>query len=414
MTIHLERAKILIQQRRVDDAQKELMLALADQPDHGETLYLLAYCFNAKHNTPEALNFIGKAIALQPDNDLYYYLFSRILFDADKLVEAQDKIDHAIELNPFDADYFGVAALIRLNRKEYQSALEKANEGLQIDPENQTCLNTRSTSLVKLNKKAEAFSTIQTALEKDPGNSYTHANYGWGLLEKGDHKKALIHFRESLKLKPDNEYAQSGMVQALKAKYWIYRMFLKYAFWIGNMKGKLQWALIIGFYLGIRLLSTVAQQSPELRKIILPIIILYAVFAISTWIISPLFNIMLLLNPYGRYALKKDERRASYFTGSGLLVALIGLLLYLLLQNELYLLITGYGVTMMIPLASMFHRGRKNKDALKIYAGVMAGTGLIAIYTSFSTGELFNTFSTIYLIAFIAYQWIANALVSRS
>lgn len=414
MTAHLERARILIQQRRIDDAQRELLIALAENPDHGETLYLLAYCFNAKNDTEEALKYIGKAIALQPDNDLNYYLFSRILFEADRLPEAQEKIDQAIHLNPFDADYFGVASLIRLNRKEYQAALDKANEGLKIDPENQTCLNSRSTALVKLNKKTEAFSTIQTALEKDPENSYTHANYGWGLLEKGNHKKALEHFRESLKLKPDNEYAQSGMVQALKAKYWIYRMFLKYAFWIGNMKGKLQWVLIIGFYLGIRLLSTIAQQSPELKKIILPVIILYSVFAISTWIISPLFNIMLLLNPYGRYALKQDERRASYFTGTGLFVALAGLILFLSTGNNLFLLITGYGVTMMIPLASMFHRSGKNKNALKIYAGIMGSIGLIALYMSFSSGELFNAVTTIYLISFIAYQWIANALLSRS
>jgi len=412
MKAHLERAKVLLQHRRPDDAQKELMLALADDPGNAETLYLLAYCFNEKKNTEEALGFIKKAIALQPDRDIYYYMHARILIDDDKYDEGMEQLNQAITLNPYDADYFGLAAAILLNKKDYQAALDKANEGLQIDPENQTCLNTRSTALVKLNKKEEAFTTIAAALEKNPENAYTHANYGWGLLEKGDHKKALEHFRESLKLNPDYEYAQSGMVQALKAKYWVYRLFLKYMFWIGNMKGRLQWVVIIGLYLAVRLLTTIARSSPELKPFIFPIIGLYVTFAISTWIISPLFNILLLMNPYGRYALSKVERLSAYFTGSSLLIAVMGFVLYLVMQNELYLLITIFGITMMIPLASMLRRTKKNYNLL-IYAIGMACVGLVAIGVSFSTGEMFNTFSTIYFVAFIAYQWVANAVYSR-
>lgn len=119
---------------------------------------------------------------------------------------------------------------------------------MEIDAENLSALNARSTALNKLNRKEESFETIQDALREDPNDAYTHANYGWGLLEKGHHKEALDHFKEALANDPSFEYAQLGMLQAIKANNPIYRVFLKYSFWMSNLTAKYQWGVIIGFY----------------------------------------------------------------------------------------------------------------------------------------------------------------------
>ena len=169
---------------------------------------------------------------MSPDSSHLFYIKSRIAIQQEKLNEAEKSIDQAIELHPYYAEYFALLANIKLGRKQFEAALEKANSALEIDAENLLALNTRSTALNKLNRSEESFETIEGALREDPNNAYTHANYGWGLLEKGNHKKALEHFKEALSHDPNFKYAQSGLLEALKASNPIYRMFLKYSFWM--------------------------------------------------------------------------------------------------------------------------------------------------------------------------------------
>ena len=117
------------------------------------------------------------------------------------------------------------------------------------DPENVFCLNTKSTAQLKLGHEEEAFQTVEGALNEDPEDSYTHTNYGWGLLQSGDVPKALHHFKEALRLDPSNNNARSGMIEALKAKYWFYKKFLSYQFWMQKKSSKFQWGFIIGIYI---------------------------------------------------------------------------------------------------------------------------------------------------------------------
>ncbi|MDB5311521.1 MAG: tetratricopeptide repeat protein [Gemmataceae bacterium] len=46
---------------------------------------------------------------------------------------------------------------------------------------------------------------------------------GWALLHARQPAEALTHFREALRLDPTNEWARDGLIEALKARYWVYR-----------------------------------------------------------------------------------------------------------------------------------------------------------------------------------------------
>ncbi|MBA4056756.1 MAG: hypothetical protein C0490_18725, partial [Marivirga sp.] len=319
----------------------------------------------------------------------------------------------AIAFDPHNADYFGMLAAINLKQKEWKHALDNANKGLEVDPANLQSLNSRSAALYKLDKKEEAYATVQEALNQDPENPHTHSNIGWGLLETGDHKKALEHFREALKINPGYDYAKAGLVEALKARYLFYRLFLKYAFWINNFKGKAQWAIILGLYFGVKFLDKISESNEGLAVFLNPIIYLYFAFAISTWIITPLSNLFLRLNVYGRYALSEDEIKASDFVGISLLIGTMGFLVYLFNDDFLYCLIGIFGIGMMIPLATMLTPDKKrSKNILIAYAIFLTLAGLTAIFIQVSTGEV-SIFFPIFTFGVVAYQWIANAFLIR-
>ena len=410
--IRLSKIEILIQQKKFTDAERNLSDLLREDSTNIHFLSLLAEVNLQQDKLDKANSIIDNAIGLSPDNPHLFYIKSRIAILQDKYGEAQKFINQSIELDPYDADYFALLANIQLGRKQFNEALETANRALEIDAENLFALNIRSTALNKLNRPDESFQTIEGALREDPNSAYTHANYGWGLLEKGDHRKALVHFKEALTNDPNFSYAQSGMLEALKATNPVYRVFLKYSFWMGNLTAKYQWAVIIGFYLGFRAIRSIASNNEALKPYLTPLIIFLALIAFSTWVIAPISNLFLRFNKYGQLLLDRKEKLSSNFVAISLGLFIVGLLLYFALSDQKMLAIALFGFAMMLPLGTMFSPS-KNKYGLLIYTIVLAIVGTIGIGLTFSTGEMFNSMSIVFLIGFVAFQWVANYLLIK-
>jgi len=408
----LSKVEILIQQKKYSDAEKFLSDLLAEDANNIHLLSLLAEINFQQYNFDKANNIIDNAIGLSPDEPNLFYIKSRIALQKDDFNAAESLINQSIELYPYDADYFAFLANIKLLRKQFEESLVIANKALAIDAENLSALNTRSTALIKLNRSEESFNTIEGALRGDPNNAFTHANYGWGLLEKGDYTKALEHFKEALSNDPTFEYAQSGLLEALKAKNPIYRIFLKYAFWINNLTSNYQWGVIIVFYLGFRFLKSVAKNNESLQPILIPIIIILSLLAFSTWVIVPISNLFLRFNKFGQLLLSKKEKLSSSLVAISLLIFFIGIILYFVFLDNKILTIAAFGFSMMVPIGSMFSP-TKNKNSLLIYTISMAVIGILAISLTFTTGEIFNSFTILYIFGFLAYQWVANYLIIK-
>ncbi|MBK8846984.1 MAG: tetratricopeptide repeat protein [Bacteroidetes bacterium] len=411
---HLERGKLLLQQHRFKEAVAEFRQHLSSFPDDAQAHVYLAICHLNADQITEAEASINEAIRLDPSDSFTFYMYSRIFLAKEKSKDAMVKINEAIAMEPYRDEYFAWRAQLFLLQKDYELALQSADEALAIDPGNVDALNHRATALIKLNKKEEAFATINEALYEDPENSNTHANTAWSILERGDHRKAIHHFSEALRFNPNNEWAKHGMIEALKARYWLYRVFLKYMFWIGNMKPGMQAALIFGLWFGMRYLNNLADKNPSMAIFIYPLLILYSLFAFSTWIIQPLFNMLLFWHPQGKFILSDQERKGALLTSLLFAAGVISLLIYIPSQIETFLIAGIFFVTMMLPCASIFNKAiRKGKITLTIYAGIMALMGVLTIVAC-AAGLAYETLGTIYLALLFIYQWVFNFIVIRN
>jgi len=409
----IQRASLLIQHRRYEDAQKELRQVLASEPNHPYAHALLGVSSTELGRHDEALEHVKTALGQQPENPYFLYLMGLIYTRKDNLTEATKFVMNAISFDPQNADYFGLLAMIKLDEKKWEDALTYANRGLQADPENLICLNSRSTALLKLDRKEESYQTIKEALHNDPHNSHTHSNLGWGLLEQGEHSKALESFREALKLDPENNHAKAGLVEALKARYWFYRVFLQYVFWMTNKNAKYQWVFVIGLWFGIRILNSISESNPALAPFITPIIYLYSAFAVSTWVVTPLSNLFLRLNVYGRYALTRDQIKASTFTGIGFLLLIAGIIGSLATDIEPFVGMIFYGIGFMILCGSMFKPTVKSKRMIAMaLASVLCAIGALFLLIEF-TGGNGGGLLMIFVWGVIIYQFVINALITR-
>lgn len=409
------RVQQLLDQNRYLEAEKELRNLLATDPTNLEWRAMMAIALAGSKQLKEAESTIQSCIAEAPDDPWFISMYGEILLLKNQFGKAETIARRAIEMDPIDASHRALLAQALLAQKQLEPALEAANSGLAIDPEDLNCLNLRSTILVTLGRKEEGFATMDKALEQDPDNSHTHANYGWNQLHRGDHRKALEHFREALRHDPESEYAKAGLVEALQARYLVYRWFLKYYFWISNMQSGLQWAVIIGFYLVQRLVAFVAKNSPNLQPFLLPILILFYAFAISTWIIQPLFNLFLRLNPYGRYALSRKQILSSNFLGASLILGLVAGTFFLITNLSTWGFATLFFFLMMLPLGTMLNPEHPARQKVLIGMAILIfllGMGGLAI--GFIEGEGFNAYSSVSLLGIFIYSWIANWAASTA
>ncbi len=408
----IERALLLLQQSRYDLAEKELRQYLAQDPENAHAHSLLALSLAQQDKLEEADSPAWQAVRLAPDQAFCHYVLGLIKAQKDDLQSARQSVEEAIRLDPENSDYHGLRAFIYLRAQRWQEALNAANEGLTHDPNHQECLNHRAMALVKLNRHEDAHQTIGHALQENPENEHTHANLGWTYLHKGQHKKALEHFSEALRLDPKFEYARHGLVEALKARYFLYRWLLRFFLWMSTLSPRVRGGLIIGAYVLVKMLSTAAKRNPGIAPFVMPIVIFYAIFVLLTWVIDPLFNLVLQCNRYGRYALSKTQRWSSTIFGVLLVGTIAAIVCGMITGLTPFYLLAGSLAVLIIPATRLFE-GHEAKLDLRS-AGFVLGMILLgaAAVVSLALGyeRAAMAFFGFDFLAFVAFTWFGAIL----
>ena len=114
----------------------------------------------------------------------------------------------------------------------------------------------------------------------------------------------------------------------------------------------------------------------------------YLVFAFLTWTAQPLFNVLLRVDPIGRYALSRRQIVASNWVGSAFLMGIATVLTSLLLRqtDAAYGFATGYGLLTAFTAAAFSGSTigtRRVIGSLVALLGVfMAGATITAAFSS--------------------------------
>lgn len=380
-------------------AEREIRQDMGNYLHHPLVRVFLGIALMGQDKMEEALTEAETAIGLDPDFPFAHNLRGRLQFQLGNHKEAEKSLKEAIRLDPSDADHFVHLAYVYFNKTKWEDSIQTVEQGLALNPEHVGGLNLRARLLVKLGRTPEASQSFEASMNKDPENSYTHLSMGWAQLEEGDHKRALEHFREAVRLDPNNEAARAGLVEGLKARYWFYRQYLKFAFFMEGLNSKLRWALVIG-------LIVIANVLPALAPY-------YLGFVFFSWFSGILFNSLIRLNPYGRYALTEDQILYSNVF-SALLIGGLGSLAVGSLAGIPLLGSVGYVLLLMLfPVTGtgnqMYPSARKKS---LIYTWALAGLGgIFLLMEAFvpsleATGNVFLVF----LFGAVAYTWWVQTL----
>lgn len=387
MNIHLGRAELLLQQQRYELAEEQLRLALSEGTETAKAHALLALCLLQRDKFDEATAEAQQSIHDAPDESLGFYALASVQWKRNRLSDAQASIMEAIRLEPWDAHYFNVLAGIEANRYRWQEALAAAEQGLACDPDHVGCNNLRAMALVNLGRKGEAGQSIDATLAKNPEDAVTHANQGWTLLHQQQPREAMKHFREALRLEPNLEWARLGIVEAMKARFFLYRWLLGFFLWLSRFSPKVQLALMLGLVFGRGLLANLLQAVPVLEPIAVPLSIAYLLFVWMTWTASSLFNLVLRLDPFGRLVLNASERLESTLVGVCLVLCIAVESTAFLFHRDLVYLPFRTGLLylgLMLPLVATFRQEGDRKKMFAAYTGGVTFCVLVATFLSLS------------------------------
>lgn len=413
------RALILFEQRRYDLAASELRQVAAAEPDDPFARALLALCLAEQEEFAEAGSQADEAVRLAPDLAFAHYARGSVLADRNRFAAAEQAAAEAVRLDPEDADAHALLARVYLGQEQWSAVLESAERGLAVGPEHAGLLNLRGVALRQLGRGAEAHATVDGALARNPEDAVAHANRGWMFLEQRQPQRALEAFREALRIEPGLEYARHGVVTALKARHAVYGLVLRYFLWMSKLDRRTRWMVIVGGFLGARVLRALARETPALGPVVWPILGTYVAFVLLTWVADPLFNLLLRVNRYGRLTLSRSETAISNGVGAAVAGAVASIIAAVALGDGRAWVAAAGCVALLIPLAGVSHcQPGWPRRAMTLYTAalVLLGAAALALALRAPAGaepsDLAVTLTAAYFVGVVLSSWVANALIA--
>ncbi len=320
---HFKRGVELYGLEKWEAALQEFEMHLTQKPDDSHALSLAAFCELKLKRYGAATERAAQAITADPLDSHAHFVMSQVMRMRNAYPQAFAAIREALELEPFDPHYLTALADLHADQREWAQALEMADMALGEAPEDMGALNSRASALIKLGRTEEAQTALEIALRKNPEDVHTRANMGWLELERGRWNDAMEHFQLALQLNPESEWAREGLMHALRAKFPVYGLILRWFFFMNKYSESIQRQIMIAMYFGRALIDYLLDRYPGLAVIVGPLMVLWQIFGYLTWTIRAATTLFLRCTSYGRMLIRQEELTESNLVGGYWLVALL-------------------------------------------------------------------------------------------
>ncbi len=322
---HYEWGELLYEQGRYEQAILAFQQALAQDAGNSYAKYLLAFSLYQLNRPTDALVLADDLLTEAPDNPYYFDLRAQCLFDLGRRKEAFSAADEAITLDPNEVTFHHSKSRLRLTLGQYKAALSSAETGLMLDPQHEGCLLIRAQCLVILNRHVQMADAVTDVLRVAPDDASSHMTAGIAMIMLGNHRQARQHFTNVLRLDPKLDLAEVGLADAIKSRSWLYRLYLRYTFWLGRLPRVLERMMFFpGLYVGIIFLAAYLHFRVDLFAVLF--FVSLATLPLS-WLVEPTFTLLFAYAPDSKHLLLEQPRRL-YRCIPPLLLLAVGLIVF--------------------------------------------------------------------------------------
>ncbi|MFG2163479.1 tetratricopeptide repeat protein [Micromonospora chersina] len=199
---YLQRAQLLAELGRYDEAAEELDAALAGHPGNAEALTMLARVHLAADRSAEALPVAEAAVAAAPGALSPLVARGFALVDLGRWKAAASTGDQLLALGPDDAYAQRSAAAILAGARNGQPALDAAWRGVELAPETGQAHLVLGLVAARLELYDLAERAYREALRLDPEVAAARHDTGVIRLEQRRYAEALEHLAEAATMDP--------------------------------------------------------------------------------------------------------------------------------------------------------------------------------------------------------------------
>lgn len=172
-----------------DETIKYLNQALALDPGHLPSWYLLGLTHMKKGNSAEARTAFEKCVEIEPDNPDTRARLGSVYQSLGMDVEAESEFEEAYRLNQSFISSFNLAQF-NLKRDNPEMALEYIQSAIKNNPESGPAYNLLGVILNKMKRYPEAIASFLNALKIDPNDFTAGANLGAAYINNKEYDKA--------------------------------------------------------------------------------------------------------------------------------------------------------------------------------------------------------------------------------
>jgi hypothetical protein len=183
---------------------------------------------------------------------------------------------------------------------------------------------------------------------------------------------------------------------------------------MSTLSGRARWFVIIGMFVLARIARATLREHPEWLPVLGPLLGLYFLFVLATWIAGPLSNLLLRLDPFGRLALSRDEVIASNLIAGCLVLAVFAGLMLVITGANAWLVVAASSTLLLLPIGGAF-QGYDTRAWRPLLAGlvIIATCAAAAMVLAFVRFDLVVFPLLGQMLGSFLFGWIANYLVIK-
>jgi tetratricopeptide (TPR) repeat protein len=159
------------EQRRYDDALRDLGRALELEPDDTYALARRSEVYRMKGRYHDALRDLSRVLELEPDDPTTLVARGDLHTGQGRYDDALPDLNRALELEPDNLTALASRGGIHAEQGRYDDALRDLDRVLELDPSDAFVLATRGAIYAEQGRDDDALRDLDQALELDPGNN---------------------------------------------------------------------------------------------------------------------------------------------------------------------------------------------------------------------------------------------------
>jgi tetratricopeptide (TPR) repeat protein len=188
---HLDLGRVLLQERRVADAENQYRAVLVLEPRNSLAHVALAGLLRRTGRASLALDEVGTALQSDPNSAAAFLEKGQCEYTLGLLEEAAQDFDHFSRLEPGRPDGHYLLGLLEIQRLRFSSAIENLQDAVKIDPNLKEAYYYMAEAYYKSGNYVQAKKALAECLNIDPTDQKATALQAQVTRGEAAHRSAL-------------------------------------------------------------------------------------------------------------------------------------------------------------------------------------------------------------------------------